>query len=78
MDSIQITGIVDQQHRLTADVPLSVASGPVTIWLSQQECDDDAGSAWMSGIAHDWHEELSDEREDLYTLADGDPVDPSR
>jgi len=29
-------------------------------------------------VAHEWAAELADEREDLYTLADGDPIDASR
>lgn len=75
MDSIQITGIVDHQHRLTAEVPPGIGPGPVTIWLSQQALEDDAGCDWVSGIAKDWAVELGDEREDIYTISDGDPID---
>jgi hypothetical protein len=30
---------------------------------------------WMAQIAQEWHEELADPQEDLYTLADGEPAD---
>lgn len=33
---------------------------------------------WTEGIAREWHDELADPREDIYTLADGEPVDESR
>jgi hypothetical protein len=29
----------------------------------------------MAGVAREWEAELSDPREDLYSLADGEPVD---
>jgi hypothetical protein len=29
----------------------------------------------MTGVANEWAGELSDVRQDIYTLADGEPVD---
>ena len=40
--------------------------------------EDDADAVWMQGIAKEWAAELSDPREDLYTLTDGTPVDAAR
>jgi hypothetical protein len=77
MDSFPIQGHVDDQHRLSAVVPGSIPPGPVTVWLAAGSCDDDAGAAWMNGISLQWAQELSDSREDIYTLADGDAVDPA-
>ena len=34
-------------------------------------------AAWMTGISDQWAEELRDPRQDIYTLADGEPVDPA-
>ncbi len=34
--------------------------------------------AWPQGIAHEWAAELADTREDIYTLADGEPVAASQ
>ena len=78
MDSIPIQGHIDEQHRLTAIVPGTVAAGPVTIWIAPAtQHEDDSGGQWMSGIAKQWAQELGDAREDIYTLADGEPVDPA-
>jgi hypothetical protein len=77
MNSIAIQGQVDNQHRLSAVVPESVPPGPVTVWIAVSSAqEDDAGMAWMSGISQQWDEELSDPGQDIYTLADGEPVDP--
>ncbi|HET6252278.1 MAG TPA: hypothetical protein VFE47_31620 [Tepidisphaeraceae bacterium] len=38
--------------------------------------DDDM--AWTMGIAHEWRAELSDPREDIYTIEDGEPIDGTR
>jgi hypothetical protein len=77
MDSIRIQGEVDDQHRLSADVPGSIPPGPVTVWIAAGPQEDEAGHAWMNGVACDWAEDLADERQDIYTTADGEPVDPA-
>jgi hypothetical protein len=74
MESIPIQGHIDDQHRLSAVVPESIPSGPVTIWLGNPN-EDDAGAAWMKGISQQWADELNDSRQDLYTLADGESLD---
>ena len=74
MAALLVTGHVDDQHRLTADVPDTIPPGPVTISISIPALEDDAGAAWMSGIAREWAKELSDTREDVYRLADGTPA----
>ncbi len=77
MDSIQITGFVDDQHRLSADVPASIEPGPITVWLSPTAQEDDAGDSWMAGIRREWLDELNDVRQDIYTISDGEPLGPS-
>jgi hypothetical protein len=77
MDSIAIQGHVDDQHRLSGVVPESVPPGPVTVWVAAIPQEDDAGDAWMAGISHQWDDELADSRQDIYTLDDGVPVDPT-
>lgn len=76
MNSITIQGQIDDQHRLSAIVPESVPPGPVTIWLTTSQ-EDDAGAAWMAGIGEQWADELGDARQDIYSLADGEAVDPT-
>jgi hypothetical protein len=77
MTSIAVQGHIDDQHRLSAIVPGSVPPGPVTVWIATPGQEDDAGVAWMAGISEQWADELSDTRQDIYTLADGEAVDPA-
>ena len=79
MTTMKVYGQVDQLHRLSAVVPDSIGPGPIEILLITPTRDeDDTGLAWADGVAREWHAELSDPREDIYTLADGEPVDESR
>jgi hypothetical protein len=77
MDSIAIQGQVDEQHRLTAVVPGTIPPGPVTVWLATSSDEDEAGANWMAGIGQHWADELGDARQDIYTLSDGEAVDPT-
>jgi hypothetical protein len=74
MTAIQITGHVDEQHCLIAKVPESVPPGPITLLIVPHIDEDEAGRAWISGIAHEWAEDLADIRQDIYTLEDGEPI----
>jgi hypothetical protein len=71
MNMVRINGHVDGRHRLSGVVPDSIPSGPVTVFVLRPGDEDDAGDAWMAGIAHEWADELSDVRQDIYTLSDG-------
>ena len=75
MGTLKITGHVNKQHELSAQVPDSVPPGPVTILVVPSSPQDDTDDSWMAGVAHEWSDELSDTRQDIYTLDDGDPVD---
>jgi hypothetical protein len=75
MDAIRVDGFVDDNHQLSANVPGSVPPGPVVIWIATSSDEDDAGQAWFGGVSHEWAEDLSDPRQDIYTTADGEPVD---
>jgi hypothetical protein len=77
MKAVELVGRVDNQHRLQAQVPESLPPGPVRIIVLIPE-EDEAGAAWMQGIAREWATELSDSREDIYTLEDGKPADATR
>jgi hypothetical protein len=35
--------------------------------------DDEAGQHWMNGVSCEWSDDLSDPREDIYSLDDGTP-----
>ena len=74
MTPIRITGHIDEKRCLVAIVPESVPPGPVTVLIVPTIDEDEAGQAWMRGIAHEWAEELADDRQDIYSLEDGEPV----
>jgi hypothetical protein len=73
MKAIELIGDIDDQHRLQANVPNDVPAGPVRLIVLLPD-EDDAGAAWQQGIARAWAGELSDPREDIYTLEDGQPL----
>lgn len=78
MDSIRLEGQIDDNHRITADVPGSIPPGRVTVWITPAEAgEDSAGGDWANGIAREWASELSDARQDIYTAADGDTLELS-
>ncbi len=74
MNTRRITGHVDEQHVLSAQVPDSVPPGPVTIMIIPSAPHEDASESWAAGIAHEWADELRDARQDIYTLNDGEPM----
>jgi hypothetical protein len=78
MNSIRVEGNIDDEHRLSAVVPVSVPAGPVTVWIGAPQEEDDAGAAWMSGIVSEWADDLADARQDIYSLGDGEPIDPAQ
>lgn len=77
MKAIELTGDIDDQHRLQARVPEELLAGPVRLIVLLPD-EDAAGSAWAHGISREWTDDLSDTRQDIYTLEDGQPVNASR
>jgi hypothetical protein len=78
MNTVTLAAEVDEKGQLSAHVPPSIRPGPVTIVILPASQEDDGGDAWMAAIAREWADELADPRQDVYTLADGEPVDESR
>ena len=77
MKAIELLGNVDDEHRLQAQVPEGVPSGPVRLVVYVPD-EDDAGTAWPRGLAAEWAEDLSDSQQDIYTLEDGQPLEAPR
>ena len=77
MNAIELVGDIDEQHQLHAKVPKGVPAGQVRL-IVLLPGEDDAGSLWSHGIAAEWSAELTDPREDIYTMDDGRPVNASR
>ncbi len=73
MKAIELLGDIDDQHRLMAQVPEDLPIGPVRVIVLVPE-EDEAGAEWPRGAAREWTEELTDSRQDIYTLDDGQPT----
>jgi hypothetical protein len=58
-------------------VPDNLPAGSVRIVVLPSD-EDESGAAWAQGLAREWADEVSDSRQDLYTLEDGQPVDAAR
>jgi hypothetical protein len=79
MQTIRVSGDVDQNHRLVATLPNSVAPGKVDVLVMVPSSkEDEASNEWFEGIAREWHDELADPRQDIYSLNDGLPANGSR
>ena len=76
MTAIEVTGIIDENHQLKLDEPMPV-TGPVSVRIivlypSPEEFDE---TRWLqAAAASSVFEFLDDPEEDIYTLADGKPV----
>ena len=75
--AIELTGAIDEEHRLQARVPPELPVGPVRLIVLLPD-EDEGGNAWSNATAAAWSDELEDERQDIYTLEDGSPIDASR
>src|SRR5690606_27638345 len=75
MDAVRITGHVNDRHELSVQVPDSIPPGPVSILIVSATVQAEENGDWMEGIAQEWADQLSDSRQDLYSLDDGVPTD---
>jgi hypothetical protein len=73
MERYELEGLIDENHRLSVQVPPHFQAGKVKVILQKDdtESDDD----WSRWVAHIWSRDWSDPREDIYTLEDGTPID---
>lgn len=77
MRAIELIGDIDKQHQLRAEVPVELPAGQVRLIVLLPE-EDEAGGFWAQGVASEWSADLSDTRQDIYTLEDGQPVNATR
>ena len=74
MQAVKVTGRIDDQGQLIATVPSSLGPGEVDVLIIPRRSEeDDAGDAWMAGVAREWSDDLADQRQDIYSLTDGVP-----
>ena len=74
MNIVKLSGNVDENRRLSAEVPASIRPGPVTVLVLPEVHEDEEAQAWTAGIAQEWAHELADSAQDIYTMMDGEPV----
>jgi hypothetical protein len=84
MKTIELIGQVDAQHRLSADVPADVPPGLVKLSIVVDGDDNPASATsdpdnlWETAVTSNWADELSDTRQDIYSISDGEPLDGAR
>ena len=79
MKAIELVAEVDERHCLHISLPSNIVPGKVRVIVLTAESDEDeSGAAWMTGISHEWADELLDSRQDIYTLEDGEPIHAAR
>ena len=74
MRAVELQGEIDDQHRLHADVPLSLPAGLVRVIVLISE-EDEGGPAWAGSLSSGWSAELNDPAQDINALNDGQPGD---
>ncbi|GAB2586050.1 hypothetical protein [Spirosoma areae] len=73
MVAIESTGTIDQQGQLTLNCPLSLRNQKVKVLILIPDLSDD--EAWLTTMAtNPSFDFLHDEAENIYTLADGEPL----
>jgi hypothetical protein len=77
MKPLKLIGNVDERHQLSLQVPEFIAPGEIEVMVMRCETEDEAGQKWESGVAREWAADLTDARQDIYSLTDGEPVDGS-
>jgi hypothetical protein len=73
MKVTELVGYVDKQHRLRTEVPPELPTGQARLIVLLPE-EAAAGSHWAHGVAEEWPGDLSDTRQDIYTMEDGQPL----
>jgi hypothetical protein len=74
MKTIELVGQVDEQHRLSVEVPADVPPGPVKVIVELPDVEEDEDErSWSRAIAQSWANDWNDPREDIYTMDDGKP-----
>jgi hypothetical protein len=78
MKTIELIANVDEQHRLSVEVPADVKPGRIKIVLAVPTEEEEEDGWWQQAISEIWAADWSDPAEDIYTLEDGKPIDEPR
>jgi hypothetical protein len=77
MRAIGIVGEIGDDRQIRAEAPVDLPPGRVHLIVVRPD-EDEASAFWPWDVSQAWSGELGDARQDIYTLADGQPVDASR
>ena len=75
MRAFELAAEIDEQRRVQVVLPESAPPGPARALVLVPEDEEGSPELWMRGVAREWLRELADERENIYTRADGEPLD---
>lgn len=75
MRALEFLAEVDQHGRIEITLPPQAPRGSVRVLVLIPDREDEASGASAIAAARERVAELSDEQEDIYALADGDPTD---
>ena len=82
MRALELFAEVDDEQRLQLTLPASAAEPGrrvrVLVLLPEEAAESETDEWTRFVVPHAWAAELADEREDIYTSADGEPVNASR
>lgn len=68
---------VDDTRQVQITIPETIRTRQARIIILPYETGEDP-EQWMRALGREWQDELSDERQDIYSLDDGEPVDATR
>lgn len=72
IETLSLIGRVDEHHHLTAEVPDTVAPGPVKVLVILCTDDELSAAQWSSNVGRMWALDWDDPREAVYTLEGGE------
>ena len=73
---MRIVGEIDDDHNIRPEAPRDLPPGRVQLIVVRPD-EDEAGAFWPWDVSQAWRDELAYQQQDIYTLADGQPVDAS-
>ena len=74
MRAMSIVGKIEDDHQIRAEAPRDLPPGLVQLIVGRPD-EDEVGAFWPWNVSRAWSDELGDARQDIYTPADGQPVD---
>ena len=77
MRAIPVVGEIGEDHKIRAEAPVDLLPGRIQLMVVRPD-EDEAGAFGPWDVSQAWSDDLGDARQDLYSPADGQPIDASR